>query len=698
MAVIPMGNFGQASVVPRTSPSRVDTSGSDAAGRAYERLGQTGIGVSAQMLQGQQQKQAEAEAQEAALTRVRAANATAENQLQTRAIVNDLADQARRGLDYTELDGQFEERMGALEVPTIQGLRGPSAEAFDGAIKQNRMAGRLSLDGVIVGARRDAGQAQLATFIDTLGKSAGAPGADIESIHRQARGALPLLQQFGLDGSMLEKTFQEFEDRNWTNQAAQRFNDGSNDPAALRQLQTDLTAEDGAYFGKLDSEKRNVLGARVGNRIDLLEAKAEAKADKTVAIATRTLDEIDRQNVTGIPATLEMRASQLTVMQAAGPEFVEAFKQREVAETQVQAMLRLPIADQERAVAETQARLMRDGGSPADIANAARVSAAVKANVAMLREDPLQFASARLDEDITPIDLSGMADPNKASAIAATLSQRSDTLAMLRGQYGAQVPNALLLPSEVDGAVAVLNEIRPEQAAQVFGALRQAAGSASAYEAVMRQIAPGTPLKARAGELMVKPKGKLVAELMLRGDALLQAKGFKMPDEKGFRAQFNGLVGNAYQGREGDYERDLGAARAVYAGSLSRDGQFDGLEEIDTRRLRESIRDAVGQPSLGFGRAVLPPWGMDPVEFEDRAWPLAEAAMTAAGKEGFPFELVRTDVEGVYVLSQGRTPLLHPTRRTASGDPAPIRINLNGSSMPKPARRKRDGYLEFDTL
>lgn len=660
MAQIPLGEFDRPRVLSRTGASRPDLSGTMDAARAIEGAGRTAMAVGERVAQAEERRIAEAEQQAELLARAKAANAVAEYRLQIDAAAEDVADQLRRGGDYTRAGELYDEAVGRIEPPTIEGLPPHALEAYQGGIANSRTAGRLKVDGSIVQARRDDGQTQFNRLLDALGKSAGQPGADIESINAQARASIPLFRAFGLDGSTVDKAVQSFEDRNWSNQALQRYNGLTDDPAGLQALFHDLTDGEGFYAGKLDADKRTVIAARVQNRLDVLAGRAERAADKLDATAERALLAMDEQFATGVPATAEQWAAWSEIFTEASPERREQFQQRIAEEQEIQGFLRQPIDQQLQGLQARQAKLYSEGGDKRAISNFNRIKSAVEANVKLLTEQPLQFAQARQGEEVPELDLSALTDPAAARDLGQVLQARAGIVDGLRKQYGHQVQANLLLPQELQIASQVIQSLPPQQRGEIFGQLRRAAGSDSTYTAVMQQLAPDAPVLSMAGMLHLRnPKA---AALVLRGEALLnpqegsKATMPRMPKQADFDYELDRRVRDAFRGREDAYAVAADSVRAAYAGAVAADGDLSG--ELDVKRLRNVIRAVLGETEDINGRGrVFVPYGMDPDEFEDKVESAWEAALPRL-PEGMPAEFSRYGLQqagdGTYYVTAGR--------------------------------------------
>jgi hypothetical protein len=666
MAQIPLGEFAQARAIPRAETRRLDTSAVDQVGRGAAAIGDALQDVGRMAGNMAIQQRAEEKRQADALARAKAANALSAYQLQVQAAVDDVGDQLRRGGDYTKAGTLYDEAMGKIQAPTIDGLPPEALESYNGAIANGRQGGRLKVDGLVVQARRDDGQRQFATALDLAGKTAGQPGANVEAVNQQLRASEQFyIEGFGLDGSVTNKAIQDRIDANWTNQAAQRFNEGHDSIDALQKLLGDVTADDGYYAGKLDADKRNVIAARIGARIDVLQGKAERAADKVDALAEKALAAIDEQVASGVPGTIEQWTAWADVFKGASPERREEFLQRVEDEKETQAFLRLPVDQQLAGLQQRQAELYAAGGDKRERNNFTRLKTAVEANVKLLTETPLQFAQAREGAQIEPINFAALGDPAQAATVTGQLQQRANMVAELRKKYGPQVSNKLLLPQEAAMVVSTLDKLPPTQRVDVFGALRRVAGSQSNYMAVMQQIQPDAPVTAMAGMLHLRnPKA---AALVIQGEALLNRtkgdaaddgkfKAVKLPAQAEFDAALSDTLGSAFRDRPEAYAIAMQAVRAGYAGAAAADGDVSG--EIDEDRITNIVKAVLGETVDYNGRGdVFVPYGMDPDDFEDKVEATWDALVSRL-PPGAPTDLdeygLQQAGDGRYYVTAGR--------------------------------------------
>lgn len=677
---IPMGNFGQGATTAPLQRTRLP-GGRDQVGAAVEQAaGQAGA-----VADGLQRVRI---SEDEALARAKAANAASAYDIDRNQVIADVGDRLARGEDYTQAGQMYEEGMSKLQPPQVKGLFGASAEAYNGSIENSKRAGLAQVANLANKARRDDGQKQFEIAIDLAGKAAGQPGADIGAINDRLRKSEDFfIQGFGLDKSVTSKAIQNRIDNNWTNQASGRFNATHDDIAGLTALQNDLTSDSGVYADKLDAEKRNAMALKVGSRIDVLQGKADRERDKADVLANRALTQIDQQVSTGVPATMEQWTSWSEPFRDASPELKADFQKRIQDEKEVQSVLRMPIDQQVKEVAQRQAKLASEGGDMHTINNTKRLSAAVDANVKLMTENPLQFLASREAEPVEPLDLTALGDESREGVIAAQLERRAGLVDSLRKTKGDAVQMRVLLPGEAQVLSAALAKQTPAQQVSLFGNLRRLAGTDATYKAIMQQITPDQPVQALAGMIYAEQRNQVVqgaglsrsaktanagdvARLMLVGNAMLdKAKDvkaedgnpspFPMPAPKKFDAAFATAVGSAFAGRPAAYGIAVQAVRAYYVGKAAQEGNLEA--DIDDTTLGEEVTKAVeavlGAPVSVGGTDVFAPWGMQEDEFRsklEQAWGGTSADLPAPLSHDFDdYALQQRSGNSYYLIAYG---------------------------------------------
>lgn len=664
MANIPLGDFAQARAVPRVeargvnmSPLNERGSGAAALGDALQRAGNI-MGNEAAAMKAQETAEHEkAQAEADAVERAKAANKLSERQLEIEGAVAGVQDWLRTGGDYAKAEGKLEEEISKLPAIDMPALDPVTQEHFQGGLANAAKAGRLKINGAIVAARRDDGQKQFAQFLDTNGKLAGLPGADIEKIHAQAKSfADNLVPAFGVDQSQTATMLQNWMDRNWTNDATAKFNGAQDNPEALAKLREDLTSEKGGYADKLDATKRNSLALLVGNRIDSLQAKSERAADKALSAWEKSTEQMEEQFSSTVPPTAEQMTSWAAAAKASGKE--AEFNTYIQGVDEVSKILRLPIDQQVAELNKRDLAIHTKGGDKKDRANFARFESAVKENIRMLKEEPLTFAQVRDTEKITPINPAALMDPAQAGTVSAELAHRAIVIGAYRKKYGDQVRDTLLTNNEAAAVIDVMNKVPADKKVGMYGGLRKLAGSDQSYLSIMGQIAKEKPVAALAGMLAIQgERGRKGAELLVIGDdALTNNKGLKMPSPTELNAAIDSSLGNLFRDRPDGYKTAVAAIRAGYAGAVTKDGGQS--DEFDADRLKNIIEVVVGKSVDYNGRGkVLVPYNSDPDDFDDnveRAWKggldlLAPGTPTDLSQYG-----LQNMGDGIYYVTNGR--------------------------------------------
>lgn len=690
MAKIPMGNFGVGAGTVPLVRSRVSGAGLDAVPAAVGQIANQALGLSLAM---QRQEKEEADG----LARAKAANAQLDYELEVGDLQRSMEEEVATGaVPYGEAQSRYQESVGKIEVPAIPGLDEPMQLAYTRGIERTKAGGTKAIDRVVRTARRADFRGQFEQSLDKLGKIAGMPGADIGAVIARAEAVSPLAKQAGLDDAQVGKAVQNFKDKVWTTQATQRSIFARENPEELKQLETDLSTDDGFYADKLDPEKRNALLSQVMTRQQTLLDRAARATDRADAKAGRVLAQIDRQIASAVPATPDMWTAWADAVQYASPDIRAEFDQRVAEEREVQAVLRLPADKQQSYLQRAEAELMTQGGSVTRKENLARTRTAIETATKQLNEAPLLFNASREGEELQPLDLQALASPADAWQLGAQLQERAATIDGMRKRYGSTVPMSVLLPQEVKLLGDSLKTATPTQQTAMLGQLRTATMDDKVFNAVMQQIAPDDPVMAYAGMLSTRERAAVtlqkhvfsanvtagardVAATMLEGNRLLQGKGdskFPLPPEREFREMFTSQTGALFAGRPGAADVAMQAVRAYYTGQSAAEGDHSG--EVDVKRLRQSVSAALGEVVDVNGRGeVLAPWGMSSDDFEDEA----EAAfVTSAQAAGLPQSVVgsysqyglRQKGERTFYVTRGREFL-------TTKDGKPLTIVITGS-------------------
>ena len=638
---IPIGNFGNKLPDPVQHGS-VSGEGTDAAARAAQGLGNTGMQVASDVMQVQARDAAIKQQEAEALARAKAGNALLDREIGIKTINADLEKRLMDGtLQHDKAEEAYTTAVQQLEPVSMDGADPVTTENMNKGLKRVEFSGLQSTQAMAERAKIVDYKNQADVALDKFGKLAGFPDADIEKINAQADSLDAIgSASYGKNWAAVK---QNFKDRNWFNQASQRTMENRNNMDGLNRLEKELT--DGFYTPKLDTDKRNMLLRGVMNDRLQLENRIEHDQAKAKSQATINLNKIDQQIASGIPITAEKWDEYSQQVKGSGLEVELVNRMKN--EMEVQDMLRMPIEKQISFIQEKQAGVQQ-GGDMAEAANVERMRRVVEANVKQMQEDPLIFNQARTGVPVEPIAVESLLQPNGSETVKNIVTDRIASIRATQEKYGDQVKMRPFLGQESKMLVAMLDRMQPEQQGQLFSSLHKSFPDTESYLSAMRQIAPDSPIKARAGAMIAAgTKMNLVtswrnsdpdlvgtaegvANTLLTGENILNktksqkaedgnTKTFPIPPEKEFREAFSTQVKSAYANNPEVYQSDMQAVRAYYVGKSAAEGDVSGV--IDSPRMKEAVRSVVGEVvSVDDGDRgdVIAPWGMDESTFTDR--------------------------------------------------------------------------------
>jgi len=399
------------------------------------------------------------------------------------------------------------------------------------------------------------------------------------------------------------------------------------------------------YFEANKGEITGGAHIKVEEMFDRQAKAAQVQADRRDALAQRALNELDRQEASGIPPTLQKRAQWQQAV--AGTVYEDEYRAREQEGVELQRLMTRPLGEQAEYLANERVRLQKQGGEPREVQRLDRFQRALQGNAKLIQAEPLEWARARAGFVMKPLNFGGLANANGVAEIGTELRARVATIEATQAQNPqVDVTMAPFFKAEVNSLNQALTAGTPQQRGQVLGALYSAFGDSRTYLAAMQQLDAVSPFFARAGiraaslaeatlqnnliDADVVQRAGDVSALMLRGDEILKTGGkegtLKMPVPKDdeFFAALESRVGNLYRGAgAGDdgatqLMQDAYAVKAYYVGRAAQDGSMS--EELDSRRLDQSLRAVLGEPVDYNGQgSVVAPWGMSAATFEKRA-------------------------------------------------------------------------------
>ena len=225
---IPTGNFGN--VVPTVRQGSASFDNTSVA-RAGEQLGNTVQRIAGHMANEQEQENR-------ALARVRASNLLLDRETQIKTITADLGEKARMGqLTHDQLQSAYEQAVSGLDPLTPKGLDPSEMEGFGLSLKRLQNSGALGIQELSSRVRIGEAQSDIAQRMDILGKEAGMPGSNPESvIARMDAEDIDTAGRMAF-GAGWDSKKQEFKDGIYATNATQRINAARDDMGALKQIE-----------------------------------------------------------------------------------------------------------------------------------------------------------------------------------------------------------------------------------------------------------------------------------------------------------------------------------------------------------------------------------------------------------------------------------------------------------------------------
>lgn len=677
-----------------------------------------------------EQAAAQEKEQKAKLAQAYSGNASLDHQLAVRSITEGIQQDVASGkTPWDQAPQAYQDQVGKLQQPTIQNLDPVAQVNMNREFQRTVAQGQQQVQIISRNGQQQAFKDQFGQAIDKLGKLAGMPGADIDNINTTIDTYRPLALSAGIAPPVVDKAIQNFKDQNWLNQAVQRSMESKDDMGQLQQLQHDLTDPDGAYANKLDTDKRNIVLRSVINDQLVLQNRIDHEADKREAKAQSAIGRIDEQISTGIPLSPTMWEQAQTITK--GTSFEDEFKQRLKDEDQVQSVLRLPIDQQEKYVQDKASALDTNGGSLRDRANLMRLQTAVNQNVNLMQKAPLLFNANRNGTEVAPLNFTSIITPDGAQQFGTQIADRMATLKAMRTQYGPSVSPSPLLPQEAGQLSNQLDSVDYKQRASLLVQLRQAVGDDVAYQGIMSQVAPHSPVTAIAGQLVnanapvatptwfdqqYAPQLADVAHV-LRGEELLNPGsagktaqqeqeagrgamrgGMPMPDDKGttgLRAAFGRAAGDLFRDRPQLADAYYSVFKDAYASLLAEKGDMKGLG--DSTLQQQALKIALGNTVEFGGSTASVPRGMDPSQFSGLMSGAVASTMRQLGApadwedrlSGYGLRELGGVGSGQYELVSGNAPILRPDKK------GPIVVDLRDQYLG--ARGLHRGTPDFNS-
>lgn len=454
--------------------------------------------------------------------------------------------------------------------------------------------------------------------------------------------------------------------------------------AYLKQVRPDIT----------DTDALTKIEKNIQLMQDRRDAKAAIASAKIDAHAYRAVGQMDQQIASGIPATGDMWNSWRQATK--GTEYEQDYREAQQNEQTVQTVLKLPIADQLKFIQDKESQLMTGGGSVRDATNINRLKTAITQNVKLMADAPLVFNANRLGEEMAPLGPNDLTNGD----VNSVLQDRLTTLQAMRKQYGPQIPLKPLLPQEAQALGSQISQATPAQQAKAFDSIYANAGDPQAFNAIMQQIAPDSPVSAYAGMIYGKQNDitinthlfgkddvvqpRIVAQTLLEGERLINKTKLAksedgkplpnlfMPPKTEFDAQFATAVGDTFAGRPDAENVALQVAYAYYVGKSAETGRLNkdtsSYANINNNLMRESLKATLGNVvDYNGSGSVLTPLGMNESTFQDKIHDAYKAALQQRGYTADQAEKsASSDLpnlglrnwrgDGQYIVTKGKEP------------------------------------------
>lgn len=634
---IPMGNFGQGATTGPVQHTRINTSGMDN-GQTVQ-AAQNVAGVLGGIVDENRRIEAQKEQEDDALERVKLGNGLMMHEIDAQKKADEIQQRVMTGqLSYEEAEKTYDEEISELKPPVLDTNNPVFAETLLGGVKRNEYKARSSVSSFVEGAKKVDYKNQIQSSLDLIGKKASMPGANIETLNNHARSLEPRLALAGMD----KKVIQDAIDRNWTTEAQQRVIMAKDNVQALQQVEFDLTNEKGRYVDKLDAEKRTTIWRGVQNELTQIAQRNEIDLSKREAKAEQLIAWRNDQMVTGIQLTAEKEFEIAEAVKGTASE--QDYRESVMQSSEIARLRTAPFDAQERYITEmeTAIRNTRSDNPKRDLARVENLRAAKNKMQTMARESPLSMYQLNTGQVIEPIDMAVLGSESGMAIIESRLAGRYHTLNAMRKKYGPQVSLNPWLPQEAEalkqGLEMASQANNDKGKIMILGMLSRIVPDVQAYRDTLAPIAQSDRLTFLAGEQQFKnnktANGVGIAELMFKGQRVLNDKTVQLPTEEEFRKAFDLGVGNALpidsQDRADAYER----FKNIYAGLTDKVPSRTTKEgKIDPELSQKVITLSTGGIAVHASRKTVMPFGMKEDDFKTA---LQTQLAEVATQTGFP--------------------------------------------------------------
>lgn len=624
MAKIPTGNFGnmvaQGSPGARLNPAAFDTgSGLADAGQSFMRIAAGEV-----YQQRQEQKQIayerdqlireaarKAEQEDAALKKARSANTLLDYEMQVDATSKNIEQQVNSGqLKYSDALPTYQKALEKIGMPDMTGYDPVDQENLSRGIRRLGFKGQDSMYKLQETGRVAELKSQTDSVMDTLGKKAGLPGADMALLTKQADAMDAVGQQ--AYGAAWGKKKQDWIDNTWDAHLNQQAMSVGSNVQGIRQLKKEITT--GVYADKLDSNRRNTLVAKLDGLETGLIQRNEAAAQRVQRQQEKRMN--DARSAFETYQTLADKGLYLS------PEYVNQVTQQTAGTPYQQGVIALnkqaqetgglaaqPINAQKQILTQIDAQIAKSGRTPELDKRREQVSKVLTASQGDLQNNGIRAGLKRgVITQIEPLDTSST--DNMITSISKRV-QSAETVSMWAGK-----PVSPLDSEEAGQVRAMLEVLPPKEKAQAIANITQAVGSRSSGAIAQQLDKQNRPLALAFASASSKTTAdRYTSELILKGDQAIK-DGVVMKDDKKITgtkaviaAQIDGLFPNEQiSGAVKD------AAYYIASGFAKESGGIVGDDEI-----RKAVNLAIGGSIIERNGQRLPvPAGIDEGAFNTR--------------------------------------------------------------------------------
>lgn len=419
---------------------------------------------------------------------------------------------------------------------------------------------------------------------------------------------------------LLYKTVEDETQKTLFNGYQRVFIDNGNDRRTLNALERTVNADT-----KLDEGRKNILLGRIQGKIDALDRRAEMYQMRWERNVDRQINAINNITLQGFEPSAEQMAP--LVAATKGTSFEPQVKQM-IATANATRQFRLSSPREQEATITQFEQEARKDPTKFDLQILSRFKSIQESQQKAVKEDPITFAARQQlvapdDPAIRPLDMS------KPELLGPQLSARATLARGMQSRYGS--PIKVLTKEESDQLVSAMKNAPAADRAKYLGALsRGLQDDPTSYRALLAQIRPDDPVTAlagaRAADNVRDARGRLAADLMLRGQEILNpprkedgspagGKLWPMPKMADMELQFKSLEQDSMKGLPTMRSDLQQAAFAIYAAKTAEAGDTTGT--VDSKRMRESFELAIGKAQRWNGAYTIIPHWSTPGQFRD---------------------------------------------------------------------------------